>query len=170
MDKEGSENTGRSSRLKGKRILIVDDEPDVLESLEDLLPISSVTAASSFDEAAELLNTRHYDLAVLDIMGVDGFNLLQIARSRGVPAVMLTAHALSPENTMKSLQKGAASYVPKEKLSDIALFLEDVLEAAEKGRSPWWRWLDRLGSYYERKFGKEWKREHEDFIHKHISY
>ncbi|WP_051184955.1 response regulator [Desulfatiglans anilini] len=170
MAKKGSEKGAALSRLEGKKVLIVDDEPDVLDSLEDLLPMCSITAASTFDEAAELLNTRHYDLAVLDIMGVDGFNLLQIARSRGVPAVMLTAHALSPENTLKSLHEGAASYVPKEKLNDIQLFLEDVLEARERGRSPWWRWLERLGSYYERKFGEEWKKEHKDFIEKRISY
>lgn len=159
-----------TSPLHNKKILIVDDETDVLESLEELLPMCLVTTASSFDDAAELINSRSFDLAILDIMGVDGFNLLQMAISRGIPAVMLTAHALSPKDTLKSFKEGAASYVPKERLSDIALFLEDVLEAGKRGNNPWWRWLERLGSYYERKFGSEWKKEHEDFIKKHISY
>ncbi len=169
MDKTESRNIDLS-RLNKKKILIVDDEIDVLESLKEILPMCYVTSATTFDEAAELLSAGTFDIAVLDIMGVDGFNLLQIAKSRGVPAVMLTANALSPKDTMKSVQEGAASYVPKERLNDIAVFLEDVLEAVERGKNPWWRWLERLGGYYERKFGAEWKKEHEDFIKNKISY
>ena len=71
-------------------------------------------------------------------------------------AVMLTAHALSVEDTVKSYEKGAASYVPKDKMADITTYLSDILEARQKGKHPWWRWLDRFGAYYERTFGSEW--------------
>ncbi|MFH1124242.1 MAG: hypothetical protein V1758_11355 [Pseudomonadota bacterium] len=37
------------------------------------------------------------------------------------------------------------------------------MEAKQKGQSFWWRWLDRLGAYYEKKFGPEWKDKDEDF-------
>ena len=56
--------------LEGKRILIVDDEPDVLDSLEDLLSMCEVTKASNFRDAKEYLRSQYFDIAVLDIMGV----------------------------------------------------------------------------------------------------
>jgi CheY-like chemotaxis protein len=95
------------NRLDGKKILVVDDEPDVLETLEELLSMCDVSKASSFEEAKKLLEFEYFDLAILDIMGVDGFELLEIARERDVIAVMLTAHALSPENIVKSYKEGA---------------------------------------------------------------
>jgi hypothetical protein len=70
---------------------------------------------------------------------------------------MLTAHALSPENTARPYRKGAALYVPEEKITNIATYLEDVLEAKEKGNCFWWRWLDRLAAYYDRKLGLGWQ-------------
>ena len=149
--------------LDGKKILIVDDEPDVLESLEELLPMCDVKKASSFDTAKELLETQYFDMAVLDIMGVDGYKLLEIAKERKVIAVMLTAHALSVEDTVKSYKDGAASYVPKDEMANITDFLEDILEAREKGGNFWWRWFDRLGTYYEKKFGEDWQKNDEEF-------
>jgi DNA-binding NtrC family response regulator len=152
-----------ADRLKGKRVLIVDDEPDVLETLEGLLPMCHVSKAPSFAEAEKLLQNESFDIAVLDIMGVDGYKLLEIAKKKKVIPVMLTAHALSVENTIKSYEEGAASYIPKDEMSKISTFLNDILEAKEKGESSWWRWVDRLGSYYEKKFGRDWKDKDADF-------
>ena len=90
--------------LEGKKILIVDDEPEVLETLEDFLSMNDITKASSFDEAEELLQNQDFDLAILDIMGVDGYRLLEIANEKKVIAIMLTAHALSVQNTIKAYQ------------------------------------------------------------------
>ena len=149
--------------LKGKKILIVDDEPDVLETLEDLLPMCEVTKATSFSEGKDFLETRYFDIAILDIMGVDGYKLLEIAKDRHVIAVMLTAHALSPENTVRSYKEGAASYIPKEEMANITTFLGDILEAKEKGKNLWWRWFDRFASYYEKKFGPDWQKKDEEF-------
>jgi len=60
---------------------------------------------------------------------------------------------LSLETTAQAYREGAASYVPKEKMTDIAVYLNDVLEGVEKGKNSWWRWFDRFGSLYEKKFG-----------------
>lgn len=151
------------SLLDGKRILTVDDEPDVLESLEELLPMCDVVRVSNFNEAKELLESQPFDMAILDIMGVDGYKLLEIAREKKVIAVMLTAHALSVDDTVKSYKEGAASYIPKDELANITAFLEDILEAKEKGQNFWWRWLDRLGTYYEKKFGADWQNKDKEF-------
>jgi CheY-like chemotaxis protein len=156
----------KTNWLRYKRVLIVDDEPDVLETLEAFLPMCDVVKASSFGEAKDLLETQYFDIAVLDIMGVNGYELLEIANRRNVMAVMLTAHALSPEDTVKSYESGAAYYVPKEKMSDIATYLNDILEAKEQGKPFWWRWLNRFGAYYDEKFGPDWKDKDKAFLEK----
>lgn len=149
--------------IKGKRILIVDDEPDILATLEELLSLCDVVKAGSFEEAREMLETQYFDMAILDIMGVDGFKLLDIAIQKKVLAIMLTAHALSPETTAESYKKGAAFYVPKEEIGKIEIFLEDVFKADKEGKKYWGTWLDRLGDYYNKKFGDTWKYTDDDF-------
>ena len=142
--------------LEGKRILIVDDEPDVLETLEESLSMCRISKASGFDQARHLLESQEFDFAILDIMGVDGYKLLEIANSRNVISVMLTAHALSPADVATSQREGAASYVPKAKMSEIAGVLNDILEAQETGKSSWWRWHERFGYYFQDKFRDDW--------------
>ena len=71
--------------LDGKKILVVDDEPDVLMVLKDLLSMCDVITASAFDEAKELLESQDFDIAILDIMGVDGYGLLDVARETYPP-------------------------------------------------------------------------------------
>ena len=156
--------------LKGKRVLIVDDEADILETLEDLLSGCEVVRATSFEEAKKILENQHFDIAVLDIMGVDGYQLLDIARKKEVIAAMLTANALSPEDTVKSFKEGAASYIPKEEMSNITTYLNDILEAKELGKHFWWRWLDRFGDYYARKFTPKWQDKDKEFWEKFPFY
>ncbi len=149
--------------LKNKKILVVDDEQDVLDTIEELLSMCKIKKALSFEEASEYLETDFFDIAILDIMGVNGYALLGIAKEKKIPAVMLTANALSPENTVKSFKEGAAYYIPKEKMNDIKTYLIDIFDAIEKGKSFWERWLDRFANYYDDKFGEDWKDRDEDF-------
>jgi tRNA/rRNA methyltransferase len=160
---KGGSIMSKEGLLDGKKILAVDDEPDILDTLEHLLPMCDVVKATTADEAIKLLETEYFDIAILDIMGVDGYKLLEISKKRKVIPVMLTAHALSVENTVKSFKKGAASYLPKDEMAKIETFLNDILEAKEKGENFWWRWLDRLGLFYEKKFGPDWQSKDEDF-------
>ena len=156
--------------LEGKSVLLVDDEPDVLDTLEDLLPMCQTARASDFEAAKDLLEGQHFDLAVLDIMGVSGYELLEVCTERGVIAVMLTAHALSPDHLIKSYKKGAASYLPKEEMINIASFLNDVLDAIAKGKNPWVRWYERMSSFWEEKFGPYWKANDKNFWEKFPFY
>jgi DNA-binding NtrC family response regulator len=153
----------REKMLEGKRILVVDDEPDVLETLEDILSMCEVVKASSFEEGKTQLENGSFDFAILDIMGVNGYALLDIATEKKITAIMLTAHALSPADTVKSFRGGAASYVPKDKINDIPDILVDILEARKKGIGLWWRWLERMETYYQKKFGPDWKDKDKDF-------
>ena len=144
--------------LDGKRVLAVDDEQDVLDTLADLLPMCEIVTAPSFEEAKKLLDSQQFDLVILDIMGVDGYSLLEIATGKKIPAVMLTAHAWSPDNLVRSIKEGAVSYLPKEELTNITEYLNDVLTAQKQGRDPWVSWHERLPtSYFERRWGAAWK-------------
>jgi DNA-binding NtrC family response regulator len=144
--------------LDGKRVLAVDDEQDVLDTLVDLLPMCEMVTALSFEAARELLESQPFDLVILDIMGVDGYGLLEIATRKNIPAVMLTAHAWSPNNLVRSIKEGAVSYLPKEELTNIIDYLTDVLVAQKEGRDPWKSWHDRLpASYFEKRWGAAWK-------------
>jgi hypothetical protein len=107
-----------------------------------------------------LLENQYFDMAILDIMGVDGYQLLKICTAKRVTAVMLTAYAITPEDIKKSYDIGAASFVPKEKMADITTYLVDIYEAGERGKNFWWRWFDRMADYCEKKFGPDWQKEH----------
>ena len=144
--------------LAGKKILIVDDEPDVLDVLEDLLSECDVERASTFEQARKLLESQDFDLAILDIMGVDGYKLLNIAKRRNITAVMLTAHAFTPDNLERSIKEGAASYIPKEEMLNLKSFLLDLLKAQKEERDPWERWQNRLtASYFSSRWGAAWQ-------------
>ena len=162
--------TTANDLLKGKRILLVDDEPDVLDTLEDLLPMCETVKATNFKVAKEYFESEYFDLAILDIMSVEGYQLLKIANQRKVTAIMLTAHALNPENVVKSFKEGAAYYLPKEEMANIASFLNDILEALEQGKSTWIRWYDRLCSFFEKKFGHKWQDDEKEFWEKFPFY
>lgn len=150
--------------IEGKKILAVDDESDILEVLEELLDMCQVTTASTFDQAKTLLETQEFDVAILDIMGVDGYGLLEIANRKKIPALMLTAHAFSADNLVRTIKDGAYAYVPKEEISRIADFLTDVLKAKQSGKNPWSAWEERLpSSYFEKRWGAAWKDADRDF-------
>jgi CheY-like chemotaxis protein len=149
--------------LEGKKILAVDDEEDILESLKELLPMCELDVAKTHEEAWQALGTHYYDVAILDIMGVDGYRLLELANDRGISAIMLTAHAISPENVKKSFHGGAALYLPKDEMIHIASHICDVIKAKAEGRNTWSNWLNRLGTYFSNLFGPGWEKKHDVF-------
>ena len=149
------------SILDGKRILTVDDEPDVLEILHEeissLYPSCQMDRASTYEEAAEKLKAEAYDLVILDIMGVRGFDLLEIAVSRNFKVAMLTAHALTLDALKKAFNRKALAYIPKEKLGGVVPFLEDVLQY--EYLPGWQRLLSKLKGFFESKFGLGWEKK-----------
>ncbi len=151
------------SYIDGKHILAVDDEEDILETIEDILDTARIDTARDYQSASEKIRNTRYDLAILDIMGVNGLKLLEEAVARGIPTVMLTAHAVNPETLMASIRKGAISYLPKETLADLDTLLNDLLGAHERGEPHWKLLFDRLGDYFDERFGKNWKDQNRDF-------
>lgn len=156
--------------LKRKKVLIVDDEEDVLDQLTELLDMCKIDRASTFEEAKENLEKNFYDAAILDIMGVRGYELLEIANKKKIPTLMLTAHALSSDNLKKSFQNGASYYVPKDEISRIDVFLADILEARDMNRNVWVRWYERLGGFCDKRFGPNWRDDDPEFWDSLLKY
>ena len=148
--------------LEGTKLLIVDDEPDVLETLKEQLDMCDIDTAADFATGEKLLNQNKYDIAVLDIMGVKGYELLEIANKKGVPALMLTAAALSPDNFVKSISEGAEAYIPKEKMAEIAIFLSDLLKSQDGTEKPY-KWFYQLKSFFNVLFGSNWIYKYQEF-------
>jgi len=143
------------SLLDDKKILAVDDELDVLETLEELLPMCEVVTASTFEEAKKLIETKKFDLAIFDIVGVNGYELLKIAKEKKITSVILTAQPMKPGEVVKAYEKGASYCIPLERMAQIASFLTDTLKAMDKGRNTWRLWYKRLGPYFEEALGYE---------------
>ena len=155
-----------ASILKGKSILAVDDEEDILEILAEELEDYKVDydSACSYEEALDKIASYTYDLVILDIMGVRGFDLLQAAVSKKMPVVMLTAHALNPDALKKSIELGARAYLPKDQIAKMIPFLEDLLMLSYQ--STWKSTLSRLGGVFGNQFGPEWRKTEKEFWEK----
>lgn len=155
--------TRTESFLKGKHILAVDDEWDVLETIQEILDVANVEVAQDYETASQKILETRYDLAILDIMGVNGIKLLEECVKRDIPAIMLTANSLNPESLMQSIKKGAISYLSKEYLSDLDSLINELLGAHNDGKPTWKLLFEKLGNHFNRRFGKDWKDDNKNF-------
>ena len=145
------------SLLEGKRILAVDDEPDVLEVIKEQLPQCQVTTASNYEAAQHHIVNENFDLVILDIMGVNGFALLEECRKRGLFAAMLTAHAVSVDSLNRSIRLGAVSFLPKDELARLPELIAEILEGLAEGRTHWQQLFKRLGPFFKERLGVTWE-------------
>ncbi len=150
-----------TSILDGKRILAVDDEPDVLKVLEeeimDACPNCKFDKATSYESAVKMINSNDYDVVILDIMGVRGFDLLDLAVKKHMRVAMLTAHSLNSESLKRSFDMKARAYLPKEKLGEIVPFLEDILKYDYT--SGWKRLFEKLHAFFTERFESDWEKK-----------
>ena len=89
-------------------------------------------------------------------MGVKGYDLLELAKDKDLPALMLTAHAFSSDHLVKSIIGGAYSYIPKAEMVDIAIFLDDAIQAKFKDDRKSQIWFRKLKPIFDKKFGPDW--------------
>lgn len=149
------------SVLKHRIILVVDAEPDVLKTVAEELDMCLVHKAGDYDTALQFLLGHTYNIVILDIMGVNGFELLKTSVSRRFPTVMLTAHALSPESLRKSIKLGAVFFLPKDEIAKLRLFLGNVVLGG--GKPIWQKLFDKLGGYFNKRFGPDWEEKDKFF-------
>jgi DNA-binding response OmpR family regulator len=120
------------------RVLVVDDEPDVLLLCRLNLEQRGhqVLEAPNGDEALNLARDGGPDLVVLDLMlpGIDGYQVLQALRAddrtSGIPVLVLTAKSLQADRE-RSRQLGAAAFLTKPFLPDELCDMVDEVLAGE---------------------------------------
>ena len=100
------------------RILVADDEKDLVAALEELLKHERYTVDTVYtgQAAYDFASTGNYDCIILDIMlpDVDGLEVLRRLRAAGIktPILLLTAKS-DPADRILGLDRGADDYLPK---------------------------------------------------------
>ena len=102
---------------KGKRILVVDDEPAIRDSLCEELRAAGYDAVSASDgrEALESFRDDEPDLVLTDLAmpGSDGFALIRAIRaSRATPIIVISVRG-GESDKIRALDLGADDYVTK---------------------------------------------------------
>ncbi|HUG48850.1 MAG TPA: response regulator transcription factor [Candidatus Limnocylindria bacterium] len=135
------------------KILVVDDEPDVVESVRIGFTLHwreiEVLGATSGEQALDAVESEHPDIVLLDIglPDIDGFEVLRRIRDfSDVPVVMLTARDDSMDK-VKGLELGADDYVTKpfnhlELMARVRAVLRRLSMPTPTSRAPSFRWLD----------------------------
>ena len=155
----------KESILTGKRILAVDDEPDVLTVMEEEIleacPGCMFDKAATYEEAAARMGSWTYDLVILGTMGLRGLDLLELALSRNFVVSILTPQALAEEALKGSMGMRVRAYVPKERLGEIVSLLENIMR---QEYFPQWKVLfGRLEGFFNVQWEANWLRPEAKF-------
>jgi two-component system response regulator PilR (NtrC family) len=130
-----------SRKARGQpKVLVVDDEPDLLELLELTLTRMGLdtTRAESVSEAIRLLDREAFDLCLTDWRLPDGEGIRVVEhisqRSLDVPVAVITAFG-SPENAVAALKAGAFDYLAKPvALEQLRALVKQALKVPEKAQ------------------------------------
>jgi len=122
-----------------KKILVVDDEPDILELIKDILKSKyDVYTAKNVKEAVSILEKVKIDLIILDIMmpQIDGWDFLWMIRGsekyREIPVIIVTARA-DAEDKLIGLKEGVKDYIVKPFLpNELINRVEEILKERAK--------------------------------------
>ncbi|MBV9675026.1 MAG: response regulator, partial [Acidobacteriaceae bacterium] len=131
-----------------QRILIVDDQPDVLEALRLLLKRNGykIESAESPKQALGMIENRDYDLAIIDLnytrdttSGQEGLELLAKIQAADaiLPVIVMTAWG-SVDLAVEAMRRGARDFVQKpwenERLSTIVRTQLELSQALRRGQ------------------------------------
>jgi two-component system alkaline phosphatase synthesis response regulator PhoP len=131
-----------------KTILVVDDEPQIVQLVRDYLEHGGfkVLVAADGSSALRIVSTLHPDLVVLDLglPGMDGLDVARSLRRNGaLPIIMLTARA-DESDKLVGLELGADDYLTKPfSPKELVARVRSVLRRSEAAQSP--RDLIRVG-------------------------
>ena len=146
----------KKSILEGKQILAVDDDPVFLEHLERKILEAGLKCrfdkVRTYIEAVEMMVSLTYDLVLIDIMDARSLDLLNLVVIRNFPVAVLASNPLNPDVLKRSVEIGAVSYFPKDKLREIVPFLEDTLY---KYLPRWKRFSERIKGNFRLTFRQD---------------
>lgn len=129
--------TDKEYTMSKNRVLIVEDEISIAKMINMNLKVANYDTVMFHDgdEAAKALEEEHdYDIALLDIMlpGMDGFALLEVVKSYGIPVIFLTAKD-DIGSKVQGLRDGAEDYIVKPfEMLELMVRMEKVLERSQK--------------------------------------
>lgn len=128
--------------LKNKRLLLVDDEQELLDMVISILKeegFNYIATAKTVKEALALSDSFHPELAILDVMLPDGngFSLMEQLKRKGeYPILFLTARG-EDEDKFKGFGLGADDYVVKPFLpKELTFRIMAILRRSYKGENP----------------------------------
>jgi two-component system KDP operon response regulator KdpE len=127
-----------SSRVRGERVLVIDDEPQIRRALRTALDAHGYTVAVAEDGTTglEAIATWVPDAVVLDLVmpGIDGFEVLRQTRVwSDVPVIVLSARGQEPDK-VAALDQGADDYLTKP--FGMAELLARLRVVLRRGRGP----------------------------------
>jgi two-component system response regulator PilR (NtrC family) len=127
--------------MRKKNVLIVDDDPDVLEMLKQLLEKLEYTpfVASNGEQGIEIIDKHKIDVVVSDLVmpEMNGMELLKRVKSRkgDIPFVMITGYP-TIETAVEAIKKGAYDYLTKPfQVEDVEIKINRALEKRGLNRS-----------------------------------
>lgn len=127
--------------MKNSRILVVDDEPEVLGVIVDMLKEEGYFPRFTSDsrEAERLLRTSKFDVIISDILMpyLNGFQLLRMARLQNpdVQVVLVTGYS-SRELALEALKGGASCIIGKPFSNEqLAAAVHDAIGRTRLGKS-----------------------------------
>jgi PAS domain S-box-containing protein len=133
-------SAAEDDRLRGARILVVDDDGGIRQSLTEILELDgcAVESAGDGEEALEKLAAGGYDAVLSDVVmpKMDGYDLYTAIRERwpGLPVLMMTAFHYDKDHIIKRSRLEGLSGVIFKKPVDPAKLRATLVETIEKTR------------------------------------
>jgi DNA-binding NtrC family response regulator len=143
----------KSSPLENLTVLVVSNDPEILDTVADELGMCLVHLAPDYETALQYLLGYKYDVVIFDVMDVTTIDLFKISISQKFPAIMLTADEVAPESLKKSIQMGAVFFFPRELLQELREFLEKLI--LDKWKPDWLSVFDRVDLYLDKYLGSD---------------
>lgn len=118
-------------------ILLIDDEPDVLKTVERMLLLEdyNVSTSTNGKQAIEMLHKTAFDLVITDIRmpGMDGIEVIEKVKAYdpSIEIIVLSGYA-TLENAIEALKEGGAFHFVLKPLNDLDSFYHVISQALEK--------------------------------------
>jgi len=121
-------------------ILLVDDEPYIIELLTTLLELRSIYTiykAANGKEAIDILQNEHIDIVITDIVmpEIDGMKLLHFLNHHfpNILAIVITGNSLTIDTAVNSMKAGAVDFIDKSKLKHVDV-LDEIIQTHFKNK------------------------------------